>query len=73
MARTVIGDWEAPRDNNQYREQNIESVITVTTPDPAGVGGLARQAAAVARQNGLLVGMINGGGATVARSDTEWI
>jgi len=45
-----------------------------TTRDPAAIANLAKQAAAVARDNGLLVGMImNGGGAPVARSDADWI
>ena len=43
-------------------------------PSPAAIASLARQTAAVARENGLLVGMImNGGGGPVARSDAQWM
>jgi len=43
-------------------------------PSAAAITSLARQTAAVAHENGLLVGMImNGGGGPVARSDAQWM
>lgn len=42
-------------------------------PDAAAIADLAKQVAAVAKQNGLLVGMImNGGGPPAAHSDADW-
>ncbi|GGF18541.1 hypothetical protein GCM10011611_25520 [Aliidongia dinghuensis] len=58
-------DWYAPQLNTQPAPGRT---------DPAAIAGLARTAAAVARENGLEIGMImNGGGRPTARSDADWI
>jgi hypothetical protein len=52
----------------------LNSGAAHNVPNPAAIATLATQVAAVARQNGLQLGMImNGGGPPAARSDTDWL
>lgn len=58
-------DWYSPRLNTK---------TTPALPDTDAIAALARSAAAIARKNGLQIGMImNGGGHPAAQSDADWI
>ncbi|MGG1949143.1 hypothetical protein AB1286_30765 [Trinickia sp. NRRL B-1857] len=58
-------DWYSPR---------LNTVSVPVRPDEQAIADQARAAAALARDNGLAIGMImNGGGHPSAKSDADWI